>query len=42
VNEVMCEYFTEPYPARAAIQASALPKGAEVEIEAIASVPVPL
>ncbi len=35
LNEIMAEYFSQPYPARAAIQAAALPKGAEVEIEAI-------
>ena len=36
MNEVYAEFFTEPYPARAAFQAAALPKGAKVEIEAIA------
>jgi reactive intermediate/imine deaminase len=35
VNEVMAEYFQQPYPARAAIGVSALPKGAQVEIDAI-------
>ena len=35
VNEVMAEYFSEPYPARAAIGVAALPKGAEVEMDAI-------
>ncbi len=35
VNQVMAEYFTEPYPARAAIGVAALPKGAEVEIDAV-------
>ena len=35
VNEVMAEYFHEPYPARATIGVSALPKGARVEIDAI-------
>ena len=35
VNEVMAQHFNEPYPARAAIQVSALPKGADVEIDAI-------
>lgn len=34
-NEIMGEYFTEPYPARAAVQVSALPKGGVVEAEAI-------
>ena len=37
VNEVMAEYFSTPYPARAAVQVSALPKGARVEIEGIMS-----
>lgn len=32
VNEIMAEFFTKPYPARAAIEVSALPKNAEVEI----------
>lgn len=35
VNEVMTEYFTQPYPARAAIGVAALPKGAQVEMDAI-------
>ena len=35
VNEVMANYITEPFPARAAIGVAALPKGAEVEIDAI-------
>ena len=35
VNEVMAEYFTEPYPARAAIGVAALPKDAQVEMDAI-------
>ena len=38
MNEVYAESFEEPYPARAAFQAAALPKGAKVEIEAIAAV----
>jgi len=38
VNEVYKEFFTENYPARAAYQAANLPKGANVEIEAIAIV----
>ncbi len=37
VNEIMAEYFTEPYPARATIQVSALPKGSMVEIDAVLS-----
>lgn len=35
VNEVMAEYFREPYPARAAVGVAALPKGARVEVDAI-------
>ena len=35
VNEVMVEYFQQPYPARAAIGVSALPKDAGVEMDAI-------
>ena len=35
VNEVMGEYFNEPYPARAAVGVAALPKGTQVEIEGI-------
>lgn len=37
MNEVYAEFFSEPFPARAAFQVAALPKGAKVEIEAIAS-----
>lgn len=35
VNAVMAEYFQAPYPARSTIQVSALPKGANVEVDAI-------
>lgn len=35
VNEVMAEYFEEPYPARAAVGVAALPKNANVEMDAI-------
>ena len=35
VNEVMAEYFQQPYPARAAVGVAALPKDAEVEMDAI-------
>ncbi len=35
VNEVMAEYFSEPYPARAAVGVAALPKAAAVEMDAI-------
>ncbi len=36
MNEVYAEFFQEPYPARAAFQVAAIPKGALVEIEAVA------
>ena len=35
VNEVMADFFSEPYPARACVQVTALPKGADIEVEAI-------
>lgn len=35
VNEAMTRYFSEPYPARAAIGISALPRAAQVEIDGI-------
>jgi len=35
VNELMAEYFQAPYPARAAVGVGALPKGANVEMDAI-------
>jgi len=35
VNDIMAGYFTEPYPARATIEVSALPKGALVEVDAV-------
>ena len=35
VNEVMAEYFAEPYPARAALGVASLPKGAQVEMDAV-------
>ncbi|WP_455221086.1 RidA family protein [Kaarinaea lacus] len=35
VNEIMAEYFQEPYPARAAIGVASLPKGAQVEMDAV-------
>lgn len=35
VNEVMKQFFREPYPARACVQVAALPRGAAVEIELI-------
>lgn len=36
VNAIMAETFTEPFPARAAVQVSALPKGVDVEMDAVA------
>lgn len=35
VNEIMSTYFTQPYPARAAIGVATLPKGAQVEMDAV-------
>lgn len=35
LNNTMAGFFTKPYPARAAVAVAALPKGAEIEIEAI-------
>jgi reactive intermediate/imine deaminase len=35
VNSVMAEYFNEPYPARAAVGVASLPKGVDIEIEAV-------
>jgi reactive intermediate/imine deaminase len=35
VNDIMAGYFSEPYPARATIEVSALPKGALVEVDAV-------
>lgn len=35
VNEIMAAYFKQPYPARAAIGVASLPKGAQVEMDAI-------
>lgn len=35
VNEVMAQYFVEPYPARAAVGVAQLPRGAQVEIECV-------
>ena len=38
VNEIMAEYCSEPYPARAAVEVAALPKGVDVEADAVLSV----
>ncbi len=35
VNEIMAQYFAQPYPARAAVGVKALPKGAQVEMDGI-------
>ena len=35
VNEIMATYFREPYPARVTIGAASLPRGAQVEIDAV-------
>ncbi|MEZ5545847.1 MAG: RidA family protein [Lysobacteraceae bacterium] len=35
VNAVMAEFFNAPFPARATVEVSALPRGAKVEVEAI-------
>jgi reactive intermediate/imine deaminase len=37
VNEIMANYFRQPYPARAAVQVAALPRGARVEVECVLS-----
>lgn len=39
VNEIMSKYFNKPYPARAAVQVSALPKGAQIEIDGVMELP---
>lgn len=38
VNEIYGSYFSEPFPARACVQVSALPKGVEVEMDAIVQI----
>ena len=38
VNEVMASFLQEPYPARACVQVAALPKGADIEVEAILAI----
>lgn len=35
VNEIMAKYVAEPFPARAAVQVSALPKGVQIEIDGV-------
>ncbi|TKB46294.1 RidA family protein [Thalassotalea mangrovi] len=39
VNEIMAKYFSQPYPARAAIGVNELPKGVAIEIDGIMKVP---
>lgn len=39
VNEIMSQYYATPYPARAAVQVSALPRGAQIEIDGVMEVP---
>ncbi len=39
VNEVMSKYFSQPYPARAAVQVSRLPKDVEIEIDGVMELP---
>lgn len=41
VNEIMGEYFAQPYPARAAVGVAALPKGVGVEMDAIMELRTP-
>jgi reactive intermediate/imine deaminase len=39
VNEIMAQYFAQPYPARSTVGVSALPKGAQIEGEVIVVLP---
>ncbi|MEO9943864.1 MAG: RidA family protein [Paraglaciecola sp.] len=39
VNEIMSQYFAQPYPARAAVQISALPKAVQIEIDGVMELP---
>lgn len=39
VNEIMATYFSEPYPARAALGVAGLPRGAQIEIDAVMVLP---
>lgn len=39
VNEIMATYFKQPYPARAAIQVSKLPKEVDIEIDGVLELP---
>ncbi|MDD2724435.1 MAG: RidA family protein [Methylovulum sp.] len=40
VNEIMGQYFEQPYPARAAVGVASLPKGAAVEMDAVMHLPI--
>jgi reactive intermediate/imine deaminase len=40
VNEVLAEYFDEPFPARAVIGAASLPKGVPVEVDAVVALDI--
>jgi len=40
VNEIMSKYFEQPYPARAAVQVSRLPKDVEIEMDGIMELPI--
>jgi reactive intermediate/imine deaminase len=40
INEIMAEYFTQPYPARAAVGVACLPKGALVEADGVLVLPL--
>jgi reactive intermediate/imine deaminase len=35
LNEIMAQYFSQPFPARSAVGVSQLPRGAQLEIEAV-------
>jgi len=39
VNEIMAQYFSAPYPARAAVGVAELPRGAQIEIDAVMVLP---
>jgi reactive intermediate/imine deaminase len=39
VNEIMSQYFQQPYPARAAIGVAELPKGSKIEIDGVMELP---
>ncbi len=41
VNEIMGEYFEQPYPARAAVGVAALPKGVGIEMDAVMEIQEP-